>query len=189
MRVRTAANAAKLEQAKALFFQGLTLPLIAQAVSVPLSTINKWSQRGKWSMLKEQTKGALVQGLRKDLAIGIIPPSSPQNALAPASRRLREQLASELEAQAAVLAQNPVQRVSELGNTPQGEGRASVVKRIAETAAIVHDWDQSTEAGLVIVTDMKGSAPEELAPAIDVQQLPAAPDEAGQALAALAAED
>ena len=81
-------------------------------------------------------------------------------SLSEASNRLREKLSAEVEAQVAVLEQSPPATVAQLGSTKDGEGRASVVKRIAETAALVHDWESERPQGIVL-GEVLSSEPEE----------------------------
>ena len=177
------------EQAKALYLQGVGTSDIEQETGVPYGALRTWIKRGKWGSLRTNTQ--LIAGPAKERAVtrslsfrkpGVVQLARMPNA---APSRLREELSAEVASQMVVLQSEPVKRASELGNTRDREGRASVVKRLVDSAAILEDWESQHTPGIVVM--MESTQPNEemrQQPAIDVQEM----DPAVEAIKALQEE-
>lgn len=167
------------EQAKALYLQGLQPVQIAQILPVSPVTLRKWTSRHGWTKLRDKADSLAVTPKRvtPERHFAIV-----QQAPAVASSRLRQRLQAEVESQLTVLEEKRAKGIRELGNTPDGEGRASVVKRLTDATALIDDWESQRTPGIVLMGEGI-PAPEEQ-PAIDIQSV--CQDEAAAALAALA---
>lgn len=150
------------ELAKSLYLQGLKAPVIAETISVPVGTIRKWSTRGGWPSLSAQTSVIRIQ--RAEGRAGSEAAANIQDR----SNRVRSLLAAEVEAQAQALASQPP-KPSELGNTPQRQGRAAIAKAIADTASTVFDWQSQVTQGLIVIGEVERADPRETPAAIDIQ--------------------
>ena|SRR5690349_2276894 len=142
------------ETVKLLFYQGLKTRVISEETGVKPATIKTWINRFKWNRTVSEANGirearAAVNGAG-EVAV----------SMSARSAQLRSELADEIQNQLAVLRRNPV-KPGEIGNS--GEGRASIVKRLAETACLVHNWAAENTPGIVVVRDMILTAPEDLA--------------------------
>lgn len=177
------------EQAKALYVQGVTTSDIAEEIGVPYGAIRTWIKRGKWGSLRTitQQKAGPAKERAAIRALTFIQPGARMPAAS--ASKLREGLSAEVASQMAVLQSEPVKRASELANTREREGRASVVKRLVDSAAILEDWESQRTPGIVVMTESSApadEAPREIA-AIDVQSEPV-PDAAQEAIRALQEE-
>jgi hypothetical protein len=166
----------------ALFTNGLTVREIETETGVKQATIRTWINRFRLQQTKEKARQALKSRNRGVLAV--IEPA--RKAIPGVSGRLRGVLSRELEAQVAVLERKPPESLLELKNTPEREGRASMVKRIAETAALVENWEDQHAPGIVVMLESM-TPPEEQERSIEasatVDMLPA--DPAAEAIRAL----
>lgn len=78
-------------------------------------------------------------------------------------------MSEEILAQTYALEERAV-KFKELPNSPDGEGRASLVARITDTAAKVYGWDAEKGNAVVIIGLITSMDPEQ--PAIDVESTP-----------------
>ena len=67
------------------------------------------------------------------------------------SRHVKGKLSRELLNQVNLLEVTPCRALSKLSNSPDGEGRASLVARITDTAAKVYGWDAEKGNTLVLI--------------------------------------
>jgi hypothetical protein len=180
------------ELALALFLQGFTMNTISSQTGVSLQTLSKWRGKQNWNTTLATVKANQAKGMCQAATLHIGPASNGTNGSA---GRLRERLAEQVSSAVAQLEQNPANSHRELRNTPEREGRASVLKRLVDSAALIEDWEGSKGRGLVVVGQMLGTAPDS-SPVIDLQQpaqLTSVPEASGldetpeDALAALAA--
>ncbi len=174
------------EQAKALYLQGLSTGDVARETGVPYGAIRTWIKRGKWGSLRIATHQ--IAGPAKEMAVtrslSFAPVQLATRMPDAAPSRLRGVISREIEAQVAVLEQNPPESLLELKNTPDREGRASMVKRIAETAALVENWEDHHAPGIIVM--MEPSQPIE--ETIDIQSIQQSVDPAAEAIRALQAD-
>ena len=152
------------ETVKLLYIQGLRPQEISRQTGVKVSTIGQWACRKGWSKIRQQSKQLLVKAGTNALL------AETSATLKGVSERVRKTLAHELVGQVDALETVPV-TYEGLGNTPAGEGRASVVKRIVETAAQVFDWDSQRASGLILAVDL--AAPDGPGAVIDIAPEPA----------------
>jgi hypothetical protein len=127
--------------AQVLYSQGLRFDDISSKIGVKASTLRKRAVRHGWATVRTAALTAVAQ-------TGV---ETGGRTLAARSERVRDCLAEDLERAASLLAAQPPSTVRELANTPAGQGRAAVAKTIADTAASVFDWRDSSQQGLVIV--------------------------------------
>ncbi len=128
-------------------------------------------------------KSAEVRRKRKQLAIqaaasvAIAVASNDTSNLQNHSRAAKTQLSHELLVQLEILKQCPPVRYSDLPNSPDGEGRASLVARITDTAAKVYGWDNEKTNTLIMIGMVDRMDPDNQvqAEAIDVESSPASP--------------
>lgn len=123
-----------VEQAKALFLQGLTPVQIGQRLDMKPDTVTKRAIRDDWLTQRAAVAANVDQIVSK--------------AIIQRGASIRGKLASELDKQADALAREPVVSYGELANTKDRQGRASVVKTIAEAASKVYGWDNDANASL-----------------------------------------
>lgn len=133
--------------AQALVLQGLPFRDVAARIGVSEAVLRKRSWRGGWLKLRTESVHAVAENGGKTLA--------------ERSRTVRDSLAAELEDQVSVLREKPAKNASELGNTPQRQGRSTLAKCISDAAKVVFNWD--TEPGAML---FMGSPPE---PVCDVE--------------------
>lgn len=156
--------------ARSLFENGATPRDISQELGFPPDTIRSWARAGKWvkpdhvqhspstntaapipspapiaapiALQDIATKPAIAHPskspavINRSLAIG-----SPGLQ---ARDRIRDAIASELLSQLTVLQNDPVKDASELRNTRERQGRAAVVKTIADAAGSIFDFQEHT---------------------------------------------
>jgi hypothetical protein len=123
--------------AQALVLQGLPFKEVAVRVGVPEPVLRKRSWRGGWLKLRTQS----VEGVAEFGA----------KTLAERSKIVRDGLADELADQVNILRHKPPKNPSELGNTPQKQGRTAVAKMIAEAAARTFDWGEQQQNCLIAI--------------------------------------
>lgn len=149
------------EQAKALILMGLSYEAIERELGVQRVTLRSWNQRYKWrNLVSFATNTAQRIGV-KSLAREVASDIQAQSA------RVRSLLASEVQAQAAVL-ESKAPALRDLANTPQRQGRTAVVKALAETAATVFDWDAGSVPGIVVIGEVERLEPISRDDTIDV---------------------
>ena len=136
------------ELAKALFIQGVKYSIISQQVDVSQALIRAWASRGKWHQLATKAQQVPLQALERGFLV------ETRNSLQAMGDKIREQLSQELADQVGLLAKQPARSAGDLATVKGVQGRASVVKTIAETAALVHDWGSQGNAGLVLIGDL-----------------------------------
>jgi hypothetical protein len=132
------------ELARELFMQGLSVAVISRKIGLNANTVSTWTKRGKWAELRSKLEHNL-DGPGEKLAC---------MTRAERSAAIRDALAEELQEQIAVLRGSPVQSPRELANGKTGQGRSAVAKLIAESAALVHDWDSERPPGLILAVPM-----------------------------------
>lgn len=174
------------EQAKALYLQGLSTTEISQETGVQYGTVRAWISRGDWRTLRNDTRSKLVTAKERAVSRHITLVQSPARMPDNKPSRLRGAVSRELEAQVAVLEQNPPSSLQELKNTPEREGRASMVKRIAETAALVENWEDQHAPGIIVMMEnMQPIEERSIQGVTTVDLLPEATDPASEAIRAL----
>ena len=124
------------EMAKQLWIQGLKVSKISELTGVNPKTIRTWSNRDGWSKIASDASTALEQTGENALAVQVA------RSMADRSEAIPSKLASVVEDQADLLVQNPASKVSQLENSPTGQGHASVVKTVTETASMVFGWKE-----------------------------------------------
>lgn len=128
-----------VEQAKALFYQGVAFPEIAKQLSINPGTLRGWSTKQGWKLRKEEARQSLEQTGRATMAL------ETARDLATQSKRVREQLSDELTAQVKTLRDKP-HKYSDL---PGKYGRASTALTIANTAAKVFGWSEQGNKSVI----------------------------------------
>ena len=84
------------------------------------------------------------------------------------SRWVKQGLSREIRSQVLLLEETPCRTLAKLANGPDGEGRASLVARITDTAAKVYGWD-SEKGNSVVLIGLVSSMDPESAPVIDAE--------------------
>lgn len=133
-----------------MFCQGVTPSIISSQTGVPINTVNTWAKRHGWTRVRDSLTSS-----RNRIAQAVI-----SESLIDASKAVREGLATELRDQIAALKRDPVRRASGLRNVAGVQGRAAVVKTIADAASTVFGWQGEQKVSLI--APMCG-------PAVDVQ--------------------
>lgn len=100
------------------------------------------------------------------------PGSTAMETLEAESRWVKRGLSGEIRSQVLLLQETPCRTLAKLGNTPDGEGRASLVARITDTAAKVYGWDSDKSNVMVLVNMTEALDPDKAAPIVDVQEIP-----------------
>lgn len=129
-------------------------------------------------------RSAEIRAKRKQLAIqaaasvAVAVAASGHNDLAGHSKAAKNQLSEELLVQLQILKQTPPTKLSDLPNSPDGEGRASLVSRITDTASKIYGWDNEKGNSLIVVglidrLDPDNQVQTQAQPAIDVESSPA----------------
>lgn len=112
--------------AKALWLQGYKGSQIAAKIPVKARTVDTWANRFKWSALLSKTT---------QIVLSRVKPVENER-----SDALRESFANELHSAANALSKSPISHYRELPNTPEGQGRAVVLKTLVETADKLYGW-------------------------------------------------
>jgi hypothetical protein len=146
--------------ALALFLQGLKHSEIAEQLGVTPAAVRKQCSRHKWVELRPTSIETAAHYAGK-----------AGSSMAKRSESLRVELSQEIEAQLKALRSKPV-KATEIGNA--GEGRASIVKRLADAAALVHGWDNEGIQGIIVIGDMLATAPDDVAESVQIQSSRAA---------------
>ena len=132
------------ELVKQLVIQGLKISKISELTGVKPKTIRTWSGRGEWSKIASDSSVALEQTGEKALAVQVA------RNLAERSEAVRSKLAMVVEDQADLLVQDPAAKLSQLANSPKGQGHASVVKTVTEAASTIFGWkDKEERTGMI----------------------------------------
>jgi len=150
------------ELAKALYIQGVKMSVIVQQCQVKEKAIRNWVKRGNWPDLASRATQPLIHKLQRGLAV------ETANTLQAMGDQIRDKLSRELLDQVQLLTKQPARDVSDLATVKGIQGRASVVKTIAETAAVVHDWGSQSSAGLVLVGELSREPGETPLAAVDI---------------------
>jgi len=153
-------------QAKAMFLSGLTIREIAASLGVNPNTVGSWTKRGNWGQIRAQMS-AQMNKVGSPL---VTKHSFTDSSLAKRSALIRQSLSYEVEDQVESLRSTPC-APEQLGNTPAGEGRATILKKITETAALIHGWDSERSPGLIVITDMRQTSPEDLKAITDAPEV------------------
>lgn len=142
------------QAALALKAKGFTYDQIAKELGCKANTLRiQFTRKGYTKHVALATKG--IQGQ------AVVSESKPMKD----GSKLKAELAEELEEQLMALRSLPV-RAAQLGNTPEGQGRAAIVKTIAETGKIAHGWGNDSvtiQFGVSMLADQDVGRP-----AIDV---------------------
>lgn len=148
---------------QALYLQGLTLNAIGQKTGVKPGTIKGRAARYGWSLQRAQAKTEAVAPLNVHLA------KAHSAALAKASEYAQKALSGELDGQLAVLQTRKPRTLADLANTPKREGRASVVKKLVETADKLYGWSaQDQQPQTLNLTQVNVAPPKPGQQVIDV---------------------
>jgi len=123
------------------------------------------------------------KGVTKTLAkhkkeLRLVTQKAERNALQEISRRVRGLLADEVTEQVESLRSSPVRSPKELGNTPDGEGRTTIAKKLIDGSALLFDWDSDKAAGIILAVDLRQGMLTGPNAVVDVPSLPQ--DEPGE---------
>jgi len=145
--------------------------MIYPSKAVPRVLFTKESARLLAIKSHEARKARAAAAHDRQVAIATLVAGPPQTGLEASSRAAKHSLSEELLGQLALLRKTPPDSHKQLGNTPDGEGRASLVKRIAETASLLYGWEQQRGNSIILVGLASQCDPDNAqpAPAIDVQ--------------------
>lgn len=125
-----------LNSALSLRAQGLSFVDIAKEFGCKVDTLRQSFYRKGMHKLLSQTRGTVTA-----------------KVLAERSTQFRDRLATQVETTLEKLETAPVKSAKELGNTPDGEGRASVLNKLADVAAKVYgDWDTADKVQRISLT-------------------------------------
>lgn len=125
------------ELVRALAYQGFNARQIAVKVQVKPATVRSWLHRMGISRAVAQVRQTLATDMQQNSLA-----SHAANEFAQRSQNIRNKLSAELERQTVLLEEEPATKFSDLRNSTQGEGRTSVVKKLAETADKVCGWSE-----------------------------------------------
>ena len=157
------------EFVKALFLQGFTHAQIATKTGLLPGTIKSRAYREGWSLIRSRTDSALASLSQPALAqTQALAFAKQSNALAKASQIAQETFAEELSDQAAVLRSRKPTKLRDLANTPDREGRASVVQKLVSTAAKLYGWDAQSQTPQTLNLTQVNLGPETPTKLIDV---------------------
>jgi transposase-like protein len=121
--------------AQALYVQGVPYADIAEKIGVTPPTLRQYAHRYHWRRLRETVMASVSQVIAKPLV--------------ERAHNSRDKLAQEIERQASLLSECPPESVEQLANNRERQGRAAVVKTVAEAAEKVFGWQSQEPAGLV----------------------------------------
>lgn len=133
------------EQAKTLYVAGQPAVQIADKLGIKRDTILTWASRHKWQIMRQNVTDR-VNAVLTDVV---------QKSLQQVGERDRKRLANVISQHIDVLEQTPARHVEDLRNTPEGEGLASVTKKVYETAAGLHGWGDEKQSGMILLTDVR----------------------------------
>ena len=109
--------------------------VIADETGIPANTIMGWSVRYGWQDLMRNTHEFIarrgVQAFKNDNV-------------------LRGQLREEAKAQVDTMRKNPIRGLGELRNTPEREGRTSLLCRMVSAVKDIDDWGAASKPGLIL---------------------------------------
>lgn len=147
------------DEVKVLFVAGFTPEHISKQKGVNPRTIHQWSRRHGWINLRDKLQGKVNKAVVATVT----------NGLQSQSDSIRARLASELERSTAALEKTPVRGANALANTPARQGRAAILKTLADTAATVFDWSAGSVSGLVLVGSFSQADPDnQIQPVVEV---------------------
>lgn len=154
------------EIVKTLYVQGFTPVTIQAKTGVNHRTVQTWSKRYNWRVLRAKVRGDLDASAME----------VAKSSLNEQSKRLKERLSGELNDQMSVLERYPIKSAKALANTRYGQGRAAVVKTIVESASTIYGWSADNKHTLVQVNVLNqvdldatdATEPEPVKPVIEV---------------------
>ena len=119
------------ETVKTMYLRGVKPWVIQQETGVPPGTQHNWGMRYGWAELLAKTRQVIahrgIKALQQD-------------------HTLRVKLRNEVKSQVAALERTPVKNIKELGNTPEREGRTSLLCRMVSAVKEIDDWGAASEA-------------------------------------------
>lgn len=142
-------------QAYALFIASVPVSQIASQLGISRDSVRQWCSRYKWQTPRQ----AVTTTVQRSLS------NSVTEALKRDGQEAREALARSVNKQAKALASVESVNAKDLGNTPDGQGLASITKTVAETANVVFGWDKESSGGLLSMSCSRLLDPQE---AIDI---------------------
>ena len=144
-----------------MFLSCIPVPKIAEQLNVPVHTVKKWADRGKWGRSRGQAIQTVRSGMQANVAL------YAANSL---GDQTRAGLADVLAKQVAVMQKQPAKRVSQLAGR---DGLATAAKTITDAAATIFGWSESRVIGLVDVRQLSSDHSSE-SPIIDVSTVDSA---------------
>ena len=123
------------ETVKTMYLRGVKPWVIQQETGVPPGTQHNWGMRYGWAELLAKTRQVIahrgIKALQQD-------------------HTLRLKLRNEVKSQVAALERTPVKNIKELGNTPEREGRTSLLCRMVSAVKEIDDWGAAAKPGLIL---------------------------------------
>lgn len=150
---------------------------IAAQLSVTEASLRKHAQRHNWRQIRTAALATASQTVKnhdgQTLAQQL---RATSEELQRNSETIRGKLSKEVLQQISVLENRPPTSFSELQTTKDGgEGRSSVLKRVVDSASIIHDWQGESIAKSIIEIGQLRQFDEFVRPtAIDVESVPQA---------------
>lgn len=141
IRERVAVDPTLREQARALYIAGQTPVNIGSSLSLKPTTISRWALRFDW----RKDRAVVTQAAKKVVELTV------QSQLQEQGSRIRERIASSIEAQALMLSDSPPTCLDDLRNTPDRQGLAAVTKTVVEAASAVFGWNAERANGILIL--------------------------------------
>lgn len=129
-----------VEQAKALFYQGVNFVDISKQLHINPGTLRGWSTKQNWKRRKEEARLTLEQAGKQTMALEVA------KDLTAESNQLRAELSNELREQSQALRNKPITSAKQVAGK---DGRAATSLTIARTAAMVYGWDQSSGNSII----------------------------------------
>jgi hypothetical protein len=111
------------------------------------STVQKWITRFGWRELRANNSKE----------IGAATLRTVQKSISELDQETRRALAVELSRSVGLLVSTPAKGVSDLGNTPQRQGRSAIIKSLSDAAGNVFGWEAGKTTQLVQVSFLAGA--------------------------------
>lgn len=131
--------------------QGSSILEASKIAGVSYDAVRQWVFKYRIPEIRDIAKDAVDFALQRALKGSV-------------GRDVRERLALVVKQEVDLLYDNPPQYVGELGNTPEGQGRAAIIKTVIESASEVFGWgkehgniDSLRSANVIDVSEGKPS--------------------------------
>jgi hypothetical protein len=147
------------EHAKNLWVRGVKIAVISVETGLPKSTIKNWAARYGWIQLTRNTTKILE--------------ARQASLVTPEGNAIRNALRREATRQIEVLESTPIKGYDDLPNTPDRQGRTTMLKTMTETVSMIDDWESSNRPGLILAGALCSESPVEIAASVETVQDPA----------------